>query len=84
MTTMPLRPDYFHASCVDQWLAVNASCPNCRMSIFERDDDDEMEHEAEDERPSEEEPAEGAGVQSEPLVRVESQDRAASTSAELV
>lgn len=31
---------YFHASCVDQWLGVNASCPNCRTSIFEHDDEE--------------------------------------------
>ena len=30
---------YFHASCVDQWLGVNASCPNCRTSIFEHDEE---------------------------------------------
>lgn len=24
----------FHKSCVDEWLAVNASCPTCRQSIF--------------------------------------------------
>ncbi|EWM24570.1 e3 ubiquitin-protein ligase [Nannochloropsis gaditana] len=25
---------YFHASCVDEWLKVNASCPTCRASIL--------------------------------------------------
>jgi hypothetical protein len=29
----------FHADCVDQWLAVNATCPLCRKSIFVPDSD---------------------------------------------
>ncbi|XVF51323.1 hypothetical protein PTKIN_Ptkin04bG0175700 [Pterospermum kingtungense] len=35
LRTIPDCKHYFHASCIDEWLKLNASCPLCRNNITE-------------------------------------------------
>ena len=39
---------HFHKECVDDWLKLNASCPNCRFRIRGGDDDEESSKNSED------------------------------------
>ncbi|CAJ2655435.1 unnamed protein product [Trifolium pratense] len=37
---MPQCRHFFHQSCVDTWLEVNASCPICRNSLLQASNDE--------------------------------------------
>ena len=39
---------HFHKDCVDDWLKLNASCPNCRFRIRSGDDDGDGDDNADD------------------------------------